>query len=241
MAEAPTAQDSTPDTAPRKKRVYTQLWFWVLVGITLGHRGGPGRARARPGAQDPGRPVHPADQGGDRAGHLLHGRRRHRLAGQPGPRGRAGAEGPGLLPRRHRHRAVPRPARRQPRAARRRVPGAAVAGADRPGQQVRRDRLARSRASRPSCRTSCSRRASCSPSWTTRSCRCWCWRSSPPARSASCRRGCARRPSRRSTASPRSSSASSRSSCGRRRSRRSAAWRTRSRRSGPRRWPTSAC
>jgi aerobic C4-dicarboxylate transport protein len=47
MAEAP-VQDSTPDTAPRKKRLYTQLWFWVLVGITLGIAVGlfaPGFAR----------------------------------------------------------------------------------------------------------------------------------------------------------------------------------------------------
>ena len=48
-----------------------------------------------------------------------------------------------------------------------------------------------------------SRRASCSRSWTTRCCRCSCWRSSPPARSASCRRGCASGRWRRSTASPR--------------------------------------
>jgi aerobic C4-dicarboxylate transport protein len=47
MAEAP-VQDSTPDTAPHKKRLYTQLWFWVLVGITLGIAVGlfaPGFAR----------------------------------------------------------------------------------------------------------------------------------------------------------------------------------------------------
>ena len=47
MAEAP-VQDSTPDTAPRRKRLYTQLWFWVLVGITLGIAVGlfaPGFAR----------------------------------------------------------------------------------------------------------------------------------------------------------------------------------------------------
>ena len=37
MAEAAAPpQDDTAPAAPRKKRVYTQLWFWVLVGITLG-------------------------------------------------------------------------------------------------------------------------------------------------------------------------------------------------------------
>jgi aerobic C4-dicarboxylate transport protein len=29
-------QDVAPAAAPKKKRVYTQLWFWVLVGIALG-------------------------------------------------------------------------------------------------------------------------------------------------------------------------------------------------------------
>ena len=37
MAEAAAPpQDDTAPAAPRKKRVYTQLWFWVLVGIALG-------------------------------------------------------------------------------------------------------------------------------------------------------------------------------------------------------------
>jgi len=37
MAEAAAPpRDDTAPAAPRKKRVYTQLWFWVLVGITLG-------------------------------------------------------------------------------------------------------------------------------------------------------------------------------------------------------------
>ena len=36
MAEATAPpQDAVPQ-AGRKKRVYTQLWFWVLVGIALG-------------------------------------------------------------------------------------------------------------------------------------------------------------------------------------------------------------
>ena len=37
MAEAAAPpQDDTARAAPRKKRIYTQLWFWVLVGIALG-------------------------------------------------------------------------------------------------------------------------------------------------------------------------------------------------------------
>jgi len=37
MAEAAAPpQDDTAPAARPKKRVYTQLWFWVLVGIALG-------------------------------------------------------------------------------------------------------------------------------------------------------------------------------------------------------------
>ena len=36
MAEATAPpQDAVPQAA-RRKRVYTQLWFWVLIGITAG-------------------------------------------------------------------------------------------------------------------------------------------------------------------------------------------------------------
>ena len=63
-------------------------------------------------------------------------------------------------------------------AARLWVPGAALAGADRRSEQVGRDRLPGVGPRRRSCRTSCSRRASCSRSSTTRSCRCSCWPSS---------------------------------------------------------------
>jgi aerobic C4-dicarboxylate transport protein len=34
-AAAPPQHDTAPE-APRRKRVYTQLWFWLLVGIVLG-------------------------------------------------------------------------------------------------------------------------------------------------------------------------------------------------------------
>ena len=105
-----------------------------------GHRGRAGRPRLRQAAQDPGGPVHPAHQGRHRPGDLLHRDRGHRLAGQPGPCGRPGAAGAGLLLRRHGHRAVHRPARGQPRAARSGLPGAALAGGDRPGEQVGGDR-----------------------------------------------------------------------------------------------------
>ena len=36
MAEVAAPAQDTPDTGPRKKRIVTQLWFWVLVGIALG-------------------------------------------------------------------------------------------------------------------------------------------------------------------------------------------------------------
>ena len=94
-----------------------------------GHLGRAARPRVRQAAQDPGGPVHPAHQGRHRPGDLLHRDRGHRLAGQPGPCGRPGAAGTGLLPGRHGDRAVHRPARGQPRAARSGLPGAALAAA----------------------------------------------------------------------------------------------------------------
>ena len=182
MAEAP-VQDSTPDTAPRKKRVYTQLWFWVLVGITLGIAVGllaPGLARELKILADLFIQLIKVVIGPVIFCTVVVG------IASLGNLARAGglalqALGYFLVAT---CRAVARPAGGQPRAARRRVRGAADAGAGRPGHRSRSRPVRRAPASRRSSRTSCSRRASWRPSWRTRSCRCSCWPSSPPARSA---------------------------------------------------------
>ena len=188
MTEAP-VQDSTPDTAPRKKRLYTQLWFWVLVGITLGIAVGlfaPGFARELKILADLFIQLIKVVIGPVISCTVVVG------IASLGNLARAGglalralayflvativALTLGLL------------------AGNLVQPGAGFEGqptqaqVDQANESV--ETGSRAPASRRSSRTSCSPRASWRRSWRTRSCRCSCWPSLPPARSACWRRAC---------------------------------------------------
>ena len=79
------------DDRPRR-RLYTQLWFWVMIAIGAGIAFG----LAAPGHRQEGevarRRVHPAHPDDHRPGDLRHRRARHRVDRQPGARRRARAK-----------------------------------------------------------------------------------------------------------------------------------------------------
>ena len=72
---------------PRRK-LYTQLWFWVLIAIAAGIVFGLVAPDAGREGEVARRRVHPADPGDHRPGDLRHRRDRHRLDRQPRARRR---------------------------------------------------------------------------------------------------------------------------------------------------------
>ncbi len=130
------------------------------------------------------RGLHPADQGGHRAGDLPHGGDRHRVARQPRARGRAGAAGARLLLLDDGRRPGAGPDRGERLRA-----GLAASTPSRPRPRARRPRSRSPRRATPrpawsaSSRTTCCPRASSRRSSRTRSCASSCWRSSSPRRS----------------------------------------------------------
>ena len=135
------AADAAQDR-PRRK-LYTQLWFWVIVGIVAGIVFGLVAARAGREGQVARRRVHPAHPDDHGARDLRDGGDRHRVARQRHARRRSRAARAGLLPHDDRRRARARPDRGQHRPARLGLRGLADRGG--PGQRQGVDRRGRQR------------------------------------------------------------------------------------------------
>ena len=171
---------------PRRK-LYTQLWFWVLIAIAAGIVFGlVAPEHRREGEVARGR-VHPAHPGDHRPGDLRHRRDRHRVDRQPRRAGGLAAARARLLLRDDGHRARARPDRRQHRRARQRLRAAqpddaARASAEEEIGEAGGDAGASSRFITDNLLPELVR---ASRSWRTRSCASWCSASSPRRRSRS--------------------------------------------------------